>query len=387
MQLRLSTASILIAAAGWMLAVGASGAEQLPADLGSNAALDYWQAVHFASKLDDLQRKVLDDFDKVPLDDAAAKVVEAGGIAIEFTRLGAQQPMCNWGHPLERDGCTVLLPHLRATEGLLRLMLLQARLEIRDGKGLAAVNDWVGTLAMSRHVSSDCLMISFLIGYQFDGMAIDSAAADLTRLDEPALSQLADSLQKLRPRPPLSAAVRVEQQTGQRWLIAQLRRKQDLQWRATFAAKLRNSDPKDPNAAILANFATPESLAQKLQELDPLVDQLEHAAAMPYDSFEQSWPALRKRLKANPTAQLVMIDDFGRVRRAQALAQARLALFEAAVDVVRGGPQRLEAHPDPFGTGPFAYVAAGEGFELRSKLLDKRGQPLTLKVGIGNPTN
>ena len=53
----------------------------------------------------------------------------------------------------------------------------------------------------------------------------------------------------------------------------------------------------------------------------------------------------------------------------------------------RGGPQRLNAHPDPFGTSPFACRASGEGFELSSKLLDKQGQPLTLNVGTRNPTH
>ena len=384
MQLRMITASILIVSAGWVAAGRASGGEQTGVDLGSNAALDYWQAIHFASKLDPQQQKVLDDFDKVPLDDAAAKVVEAAGISINFARLGAQQPTCNWGHALERNGFTALLPHLRATERLLRLMLLEARLDVRNGKGRAAVEDWVSALAMSRHVSADSLMISFLIGYQFDAMAIDSAAADLTHLDKTGLNQLAESLEALRPRPTLAVAVRVEQQTGQRWLIAQLRGKQDLQWQTTLAATLRNSDPKDPNAAILANFATPESLVRKLHELDPLVDQLEQAAAMPYDQFERNWPALRQQLKSNRTSELVMINDFGRVRRGEAMAGARLALLKTAVDVVRGGTQRLSAHPDPFGAGPFAYRAAGEGFELSSKLPDQQGQPLTLKIGISS---
>lgn len=381
MQLRLKSASILLSATGWMLAGWASAAVQTPADPGANAALDYWQAVHFESMLDGQQRKILDDFDTVPLDDAAVKAVEAAGFAIKFTRVGAGQPLCNWGHPLEQDGFTALLPHLRATEGLLRMMLLKARLDIRDGKPQAAAEDWATALALSRHVSSDGLMISFLIGYRLDAMAIDSAAADLIHLDKPALNRLADSLEKLRPRPTLATAVRVEQQTGQRWLIEQLHRNQDPHWRTTLAATLCNGNPKDPNAAILANFATPQSLSQKLQELDPLVDQLEQAAAIPYDQFTRIWPALHERLNANPTAEIVMINDFGRVRRAEAMAQVSLAMFKTAVDVLRGGPQRLNAHPDPFGTGPFTYVPTGDGFELSSKLLDKQGLPITLMVG------
>ena len=60
--------------------------------------------------------------------------------------------------------------------------------------------------------------------------------------------------------------------------------------------------------------------------------------------------------------------------------RARLALLEAAVDVARNGREALAKHRDPFGTGPFEYVARPQGFELRSALqID--GKPVTFIAG------
>ena len=57
-----------------------------------------------------------------------------------------------------------------------------------------------------------------------------------------------------------------------------------------------------------------------------------------------------------------------------------MELLKAAIAVVRGGPEKLEAIKDPFGTGPFAYRRLDKGFELKSKLVF-HDQPVSLTVG------
>ena len=59
-----------------------------------------------------------------------------------------------------------------------------------------------------------------------------------------------------------------------------------------------------------------------------------------------------------------------------------MELLKAAIAVVRGGPEKLEAIKDPFGTGPFEYRPLDKGFELKSKLLF-HDQPVSLTVGQG----
>jgi hypothetical protein len=379
--MRLRTSTLCITAVGCILTCSILRADKPVTDLSANAALDYWQAIYFAPKLDVEQSKLLGEIGSVPLDDAA-KLVEQGRLSIKFARMGAKKPLCSWGESRQQEGFTALTPHLRVADDLARLMLLQARLEVSEGRGRDAAEDWISALALARHVSSDGLIISLLFGYGIDAAVIDNAAVDLAHLDKASLDHLARSLDNLRPRPTLASAVRVEQEAGQRWLIAKLKQDHDPNWQAKFTALLGNGDPASPTATIVAGFTTADSLARKLQELDPTIDQLERVASMSLDQFARDWPALEAQLKANPAAALVMAGDFSRIRRAQAMAEARLALFKAAVDVLRHGASSLKAHPDPFGNGPLSYVSVGEGFEISSKLADKHGNSLTVRVGL-----
>jgi hypothetical protein len=59
-----------------------------------------------------------------------------------------------------------------------------------------------------------------------------------------------------------------------------------------------------------------------------------------------------------------------------------MVLFQAALAVVQGGPDKLKDIKDPFGDGPFEYRTLDKGFELKSKLL-YQDKPVTLTVGQG----
>jgi hypothetical protein len=102
-------------------------------------------------------------------------------------------------------------------------------------------------------------------------------------------------------------------------------------------------------------------------------------AALPPEAFDARYPAFVERAKAaNPLASLNLPNKDTFIP-AQRRAQARMALFRAALAVVQGGPGRLEDVKDPFGDGPFEYRALDRGFELKSKLL-YQGKPVTLTV-------
>lgn len=381
MRLSKVLVSTLIGTGLPLLAPPALADNPAPAGLGANAALDYWQAIYFAPKLDEQREKALDESRTTTPDQTAEKAVQDGYRSITFVRLGAEKPACNWGLPLEQQGITTLMPQLSAARTLARLMLAESQLEIRDGKGAAADDDWVSTITLGRNIASDNLVIGLLVDHGIETMAIDVAAADLPHLDHAALDHLAAALKKLPPRQPLGTAVRAEQLVGQRWLIVHLKQDHDPQWRAHLAQIFGGEEPINTSAKILAGFDSPESLAAKLQDLDPLYDRLEQAADMPYDQFEKIWPALEKQINSTPAAQLVMVAHFDRVRRSAAAAETRLALLTAAIDVARAGPESLKSHADPFGSGPFTYRGADKNFELSSTLTTRDGQPVTLKVG------
>ena len=68
------------------------------------------------------------------------------------------------------------------------------------------------------------------------------------------------------------------------------------------------------------------------------------------------------------------------VRLTDARAQAKRALFAAAVTVVRNGRGALKSIKDPFGDGPFTWDGLVDGFQLSSRLTD-HGTHVALKCG------
>src|SRR5262249_9096059 len=103
-------------------------------------------------------------------------------------------------------------------------------------------------------------------------------------------------------------------------------------------------------------------------------------AALPWSEFDAEYPKFAKKAKAANPLAVLFLPSMDHYVPAERRAQARLALFKAALAVVQGGPDQLKAIKDPFGDGPFAYNALDKGFALKSKLLFK-GQPVMLTVG------
>jgi len=70
-------------------------------------------------------------------------------------------------------------------------------------------------------------------------------------------------------------------------------------------------------------------------------------------------------------------------RQVEVAHQTRLAMFKAAIAVVRGGPEVLKAetHKDPYAGGAFSYEKTPGGFRLLSKTTGRDGKPVTLDVG------
>ena len=57
-------------------------------------------------------------------------------------------------------------------------------------------------------------------------------------------------------------------------------------------------------------------------------------------------------------------------------------MLQAAIAVVRNGPDQVKNFDDPSTGQPFVYVEQPSGFELQSTLTND-GKPVTLTVGPG----
>jgi hypothetical protein len=354
-------------------------------DLANNAALKYSQAFALLGNLNRDQHKLLERWDKIPLDAAARKLIHDSGNSRVYLHRGAKLQRCDWSLNYE-DGIRLLLPHLGKARTLASVAALHARHEFEQGHWKAGTEDVVDLLKLARHLEANPMIIQNLVAYAIETTAIKAAAPYLAEL-KAVLPKAASAVLDAPPAgPTLQEMVLFEKQIGARWLIQELKQAEQHKegsWKDVWKEIL--SAPEE-GAKVDRNLAksakTFEQAVKLLDDLLPWYDKLAKVTALPWKEFDAEYPDFNKKAKAaNPLAGYVlpaMDRAIASVRR----AQTQRALFKAALAVVQGGQDKLKDIRDPYGDGPFEYRALDKGFELRSSLI-VRGQPVTLTVGKG----
>jgi hypothetical protein len=357
-------------------------------DLGANAALKYWQAFALLPALDKDQEKLLERWNKVPLDAAALKLIERSQGSRDSLHRGARLSRCDWSLDYD-EGIFLRLPYIPKSLTLARLAALHARHEFEQGHAKAGWDDVTDLLKLARHVEVDPVMIVQMVGYVIETTAIEAAAPHLPVLKPILTEAVSVSLDALPPGPTLQQMVLLEERLGPAWLIRALEEAEHRQagawqdvWRSVFDAIIKSSEGQDaPDRDLVGSVKTFEQAIKMLEGLRSFYDELAKLAALPWREFDARYPEFAERaMAANPLTRFNLPNKDTFVP-AQRRAQARMAMFKAAVAVVRGGPDRLRDIKDPFGDGPFEYRALGNyGFELKSKWLHQ-GKPVALTVG------
>src|SRR6266540_584855 len=162
-------------------------AQDAKPDLGANAAMKYWQAFALLPILDKDQEKLLEQWNKVPLDAAARKVIDKSQISRVYLHRGAKLQRCDWSLDYE-DGISLRLPYLVKSRTLARLTALHARHEFEQGHWKAGAEDVTALLKLARHLEQEPIMIVQLVGYAIETIAIEVAAPYLPEL-KPVISQ------------------------------------------------------------------------------------------------------------------------------------------------------------------------------------------------------
>jgi hypothetical protein len=355
-------------------------------DRGANAAVKYWQAFALLPTLDKDQEKLLQDWNKVPLDAAALKLIDGSRGSREYLHRGAKLQGCDWSLDYE-DGIFLRLPYLPKSRTLARLAALHARYEFEQRHWKSGAEDVTALLKLARHLEMDPIMIVQLLGYMIETTAIETAAPYLPEL-KPILPEAVCAVVDALPAgPTLPQMVLKEKQVGAMWLIQRLKdaeQHKEGSWQDVWKEVLQvpTEGDQSPNRDLLQSAKTIEQAIKMLEDFLPLYDQLANMMASPWKEFDAKYPDFFKKAKAaNPLAGF-FLPAMDRVVASQRRAETQMALFKAALAVVEGGPDKLEDIKDPFGAGPFEYRALDNGFELKSKLLYK-DQPVMLKVGQG----
>jgi hypothetical protein len=349
-----------------------------------NAALKYWLA--FANmNYDKDQEKIIEDWNKVPLDAKTDKLLDNARVFLLQMHRGAQIEHCDWGLDYS-DGVSMLLPHLGKARNLTRVAALDIRRELVRGNGPGAVQTGLDALTMARHTNSDFTLISILVRIVNEATIFEALAAGLPKLDAASLTKLAAFLDAPRGGGTVPESIKGEKEFMARWLIRKLQEAEEKKagsYKEVLHAVLVPSEAPEDKARtqrVLEAGDTYEKAIKLLENLMPVYDELVRIYSLPAKEFDSQYPAYAEKAKAaNPAAELLM-PALEKVAASERRNQTQRALFRAAIKIVQGGLDKVKETMDPFGDGPFEYRAIDGGFELKSKFKFK-DQPVTLTVG------
>jgi hypothetical protein len=345
----------------------------------TNAAMKYWQAFGLMPSLDKDQEKIVREWETVPLDAAANKIIEQSRNALDYLHRGGKLDKCDWGLDYD-DGISLLLPHAGKSRTLAQLAALRARSEFEKGDAKAGVDDVIAMLRLARHVQTDPIMIDQLVGYSIERIAVHAAAPHLP-LAKPALGELATALDHLPARTPMAKSLELENRCFVGWMIRELKTVEAAKpgsWQKLWTDVLNAPEGlKSEAATSVKSFDE----ALKLTEgLIPLYDELAKLTELTAKEFDAKYPEFQKRAQAANLLAKEALPGVDKVMASRRRADAELAMLRTAIAVVEGGPDKVKESKDPFGDGPFEYQATDGGFELKSKFI-VQDKPLTLRVG------
>ena len=342
-----------------------------------NAALQYWQAFGSLPHGDKDQEKLLEEWDRAPLDQASVKLVEGGKGALLFLHRAAKLPQCNWSLDYE-DGPKMLMPHLEKARTLARLACLRARWKFHEGKPREAVDDVVATLTLGRRVGADPVLLSMLVGFVIERLAIQAVQADFAKLDPATLQYLAEKVDKLPQAVSLRQTVLGERDNFIDWMIRELKRAAGTDGWKEIAMVVIEPPQRE---RVFSEIQSGERFLQCLEEIRPLYEDMARLVTLPREQFDAQWPDfVSKKKSANVLADL-LLPALDKVVNANRQAQTRITLLKAALAVAQGGEAKLKDFPDPGGNGPLTYKTLAAGFSLQSQTRDAKGELITFYAG------
>ena len=122
--------------------------------------------------------------------------------SFRYAVLASRYERCDWDLPVRQEGINLLLPNLQGFRRLGRMLALDARLALAEGRLDEAIARVRTSLALSRHVSEGTFLIGALVGIANATVALEQAREVLAADGSPnlywALVQLPDPLISMR---------------------------------------------------------------------------------------------------------------------------------------------------------------------------------------------
>ncbi len=134
--------------------------------------------------------------------DEVRKLLKRYEQSFRYAVLASRYERCDWDLPVRQEGFNLLLPNLQGFRRLGRMLALDARLAIAEGRLDDAIACVRTSLALSRHVSEGTFLIGALVGIANATVALEQTREVLAADGSPnlywALVQLPDPLISMR---------------------------------------------------------------------------------------------------------------------------------------------------------------------------------------------
>ena len=356
-------------------------------DLNRNAALKYWRGFANLPKLEkEEQDKIAREATTMVLTPRIKAVVTLSESSLHELYNGAAVPTCAWGLTRE-DGFSIIIPEASAARLLHGLACLRARLRFEEGDNAGALDDVFAGMTLARHIGQDGTIVSVLVGFALESMSTDVLAAYLPKLDRTSLQTLPGRFGKLPAGGTVAGGLLVEENVFLVGFQNKIREFKDRDKLVEYLGLALSEEPGESKKVQIARGkayleecgGTAESLVALAEEGRPYYESLAKKTTMPPSEFSKLMDGEMKRIKKNPVARVVF-PALARCQQLEARLLSRRAMLAAAIAIQVRGRESLDAHPDPYGNGPFAYQAFEAGYILQSKL-QHQDKPIALTVG------
>jgi hypothetical protein len=306
----------------------------------------YRAALSALPELSSEETKLLREVSAAPLDLASVRLVRRCQVALNACEREGPLSTCDWGNTWTGAGFKTITTwfNFRSMAGLI---LLRARLAFDAGMDRHGFEDILRVMRMSRHFGRGGVIVSQLIGFAIEHVAIEVAASGLPLRETPTSRRFASGLGALAAPVSLAETVAAE--------------------RAFFLGYVRPDEPEKYNEAVTARLLT-------------FYDRLEHAQAQE-DKTELE--AIRHDMNLDPAAEGSFVETFEGHRRASMYIRVKRALLLAALAESSDGPLGSDSVADPSDGLPFDLRRWATGFELTSRFALERNPLTALTIGEG----
>jgi len=157
-----------------------------------NAALHYYRASNMLpthTEIEEIRDNISDWLD-FPIDQLPRKEIESAishyRSSLHLVDLAVKCDKCDWDLPIE-DGYSMLLPGLSDFRDIAKVIALQARLQIADGKYNEAIDTLKKGFVMSRHIADGPTLIQDLVGISISAFLLNDIEQFVQQPDTPNL--------------------------------------------------------------------------------------------------------------------------------------------------------------------------------------------------------